>query len=378
VTAHRPIWRVIEQASALSGVQLRRIFALLIPFWAVEVSATVRESQSYEVFDKYLSRAIAEAQLNTSSDLAAFFGVDGALVERSLSFLETIGHVRRSGASASLTELGFCSVHDGVRYVVKEDRQYLYFDAFRSMPMPRSHYSGTEWLDEPRLSMPGQGAFQVISAAAAELRTDAVEALVRRDDREQFNVPRGLHDIKVRSVGTVFLPIYAIDSRPAPLIYSMAIDGVDAYLSRLLRQPLEELFAAEPPLDDMAIWRRYLDGLGFQDVRPTRMSNGVLRAVIPDAAAGTTLKWHKIGSFEHRDRSFLQLWCAGPGVRRRAVLTRVSNMVRAGLARAVDEVENRLSAVAHQLEVNPPTVEELRRHATRYGDEAAVAALNLM
>jgi hypothetical protein len=374
--AHHPVRRTLERVNALAGVRPLRCFPLLLPFSAAEISATVRESQPYEVFDRYLARAVGEAQLRDVPSLAAFFGVDVGLVERGLNFLATIGHLQRDGDTSRLTELGYESLRDGCRYVVKEDRQRLYFDGFHSMPLPRDHYRGSVWRDEPELRLADRTDFQVINSLTA-FRTAALDELLVRPDREEFNVPRELSAPRVLDVRRVWLPVYTVETSSRPLVFSRAIEGVDEYLTGRLDKVLKELFAAEQRGDPVAAARGYLDSRGFQEVTPQVGPNGVLRAALPRDAFPAQVSWYRLGSFEMtRNHFYIQVWCTNEGSRRRAVFERVSNMLRRGAVRDLDRLREHLEQVAAQLEVVAPTAEELRKHAEEHDDAVTLATLS--
>ncbi|MEN3615798.1 hypothetical protein AAH979_40690 [Plantactinospora sp. ZYX-F-223] len=340
----------------------------------MEISATVREAQPYEVFDQYLSRAIAEAELRDAPSLAGFLGVETALVERGLRFLTTIGHLRRDVGTLTLTELGHRSVQEGFRYVEKEDRQRLYLDGFTSTPLPRTHYSGSVWLDEPQLSLPDGTTFHQVTSLAP-FRASAVEELLCRSDREEFNLPSGLTAAKPLEVRQAWLPAYVVECVSSLLVFVKAVDGVDTYLSRVAGPFLRDVVAAETRVDTERVWREWLDGAGFPDVRPQRLANGVLRASLPAGVFGETFAWHRLGSFEVRRWIFLQLWCEDRNARQRAVLERARSIVRAGGARSADELAGRLTELAGQLEVPAPSADHVRRYTEREGDDPWAANL---
>ncbi|BCB81232.1 hypothetical protein GCM10022251_62760 [Phytohabitans flavus] len=375
--AHVPQNRVVERVNALPGVQPLRIFPLLLPVWGVEIKTTIREAQPYEVFDQYLSRAIAEAGLNDLPSLAGFFGVEPALVERGVAFLTTIGHAQRAGEQLTLTDLGHRSVADGCRYVLKEDRQRLYFDGFTGAPMPRTHYTGTVWLDSPELKLNGRTEFHVINSPAP-FRPDSLDQLLRRPDREDFNVPLTLTDAAPLEVTKEWLPVYVVECVQSPLVFIKALDGPDPLLSRVLAPILQDVLAAEVPADAERVWREWLDGTGFHDVSTHRLPNGTLRATLPARLFGDQFGWAKLGSFETRKHTFLQLWCDDAAVRRRAVLVRAGAIVRAGGIRRRDELTARLNELAAQLEVTTPHPHELLVHARAEKDDLLVAALEIM
>jgi hypothetical protein len=361
----------------LPDVRPLRLFPLLLPVWGAEIRATIREAQSYELFDRYLSRAIAEAGVTGPSELADFFGVEPALVERGLRYLDTIGHLARAGDTLRMTDLGYRSVADGCRYVVKEDRQILYFDGFAGRPMTRGHYSGTVWLDEPRLTLKGGTRFHPV-AGAPWFRTDAVGELMARPDRAQFNIPDGLEQATAERVGRAWLPAYVVECVDRLLVFVKAIDGPDPYLGWVVGQYLAEVLADEPRPDDLQIWGEWLAGKGFADVRPARLDNGVLRASLPGQMFGDRIAWPRLGSFESRRLTFMQLWCDDLAVRRRGVLERARAIVRAGGVRDAATLAVRLSELAEQLAVEPPDGEELLKHARDQDDDVATAVLEGM
>lgn len=218
--------------------------------WRVEVSATVVESQPYDVFDRFVSRAIGEAQLTQVASLAAFFGVDRSIVERTVRLLTTIGHAHRDGDAVSLTDLGLRSLRDGCRYVVKKDRRQLYFDGFWSQPMPGRYYSAVTWLDEPALELADHTRFFPL-AAIDGFRVQAVNELLQRPDRGQYHVPEALSDATVRTVDQAWLPMYLLengDSSPY-VAFSNVNEEPDEHLSALCNTvpALADAVAAESP-----------------------------------------------------------------------------------------------------------------------------------
>jgi hypothetical protein len=355
--AHVPIQRILERVNAMPGVQPRRIFPVLLPMWGVEIQAQFWDAQPYEVFDQYLSRAIGSAGLNEPDRLAAFFGVQPALIERALRFLEAVGHVRRESAAVALTDLGRRSVAAGCRYVVKEDRQLLYFDGFTSAPMLKEHYAGGEWLDEPLLRLSGT-QFQPITALA-RLSLSAIDELAARADRDRFNVPGSLTAIEAREIRQAWLPAYILECTAGLMVFVKAIEGPDAYLADLLTPHLWNVLASEPRPDYVAVWQDWLAGKGFHEAVVRTMSNGVLRASLPASAFGEQVRWAQLGSFVTRDSTFLQIWCEEAAARRQAVLARAAAIVSAGRARTPTEVERWLAELAGQLEVEVLSPDEI-------------------
>jgi hypothetical protein len=374
--ARNPIYparRAIERAVATPGARPVRLFELLMPVWCVEISATVRETQPYEVFDGFLTRAVAEAHISDADELATFFGIQRSLVDRALRFLETIGHLHRAGDTVTLTSLGAQSVRDGCRYILKEERQKLYFDSFSSSPLPTSHYSGVTYVAESNL----RGFNPLVSLEP--FRHDSLAALLARPDRRDFNIPDGLRDATARTVRQVWLPAFLIQNAGTPpyLAYTMATQGRDHHIEAL-SAAIAPTLAAANPVDTRGIWRQWLDTEGFPDVTPWGLDNGVLRATLPASAFGAKARFrlHQLGSFETRRTSFLQLWCADTDLRRRAVLDRASQRLASRAIKRAEALRTQLDQFASQLDVEPPTQAELRTYAQQAADELALATLD--
>lgn len=373
--AHVPVRRVLERVAATPGVQPLRVFPVLLPMWAVEIRTVILDAQPYEVFDQYLSRAVATAGIREPARLAAFFGVEAGLIDRAVRYLEAIGHLHGDGREVALTELGHRSVTDGCRYVLKEDRQVVYFDGFTCTPLPKSHYAGTQWCDEPELRLPDRTQFQPVTGSQS-FRVDAIRELAGSPDRERFNLPGTLTEAEPITVRQAWLPAYIVECVSGLLVFIKAVDGPDDHLGKIVSPYLTEVLATEPRADDMRVWRTWLAAKGFPDAEIRRMPNRMLRARLPAAAFGGAVRWAQLGSFEVREQVFLQLWCAEETTRRHAVLARAAAIVAAGALRRRAEVEHRLADLAAQLEVPVPRWGDLCRYAEREDDRALVARLD--
>jgi hypothetical protein len=233
--AHLPLREVIRRVGALPGVRPLRFVPLLLPMWAVDVVATVRQAHSYDVFDHYLSRALAEAGLSGIGELARFFGVEPVLVERTARFLERIGHVRRSPDGLTLTDLGRRSLADSRRYRLSPGRRLtLRFDGGAARPVPWAHATHAVWLAEPALTLPDGTVFAPVPAGA-QLPADAVEQLLARDDVAEFTGPSVPVEVEAAGSRAVWLPVYLVECADEPLVFGWAVDGPDPYLLQVYR-----------------------------------------------------------------------------------------------------------------------------------------------
>ncbi|WP_430790088.1 hypothetical protein [Actinoplanes sp. G11-F43] len=231
--AHLPLREVIRRVGALPEVRPVRFVPLLLPMWAVEVRATVREAHAYDVLDRYLTRALAEAGLSGIAELAGFLGVEPVLVERTARFLEGIGHVRRRAGRLELTVLGRRSVTDGRRYLLSAERRMtLRFDGCRGEPVPFAHATHAVWLAEPVLTLPDGTVFAPVGTPA-ELPGDAVARLLARADLADFTGPAVPVDVAASTPRAVWLPVYLVECEDEPLVFGWAVDGPDPYLLRV-------------------------------------------------------------------------------------------------------------------------------------------------
>ncbi|MEU4690216.1 MarR family winged helix-turn-helix transcriptional regulator [Actinoplanes sp. NPDC023714] len=230
--AHLPLREIERRVGALPGVRPRRIVPLLLPVWAVEVTATVRESQSYDVLDRYLSRAVAEGRLDRTEELAEFLGVEQPMVARVVRHLAGIGHLVRDGDKLSLTDLGRRSVADGRRYQLAAGRRMLLrFDGFTGGPVPYATAIHTVWLTQPALRLTDGTTFHEITEIS-EISDDAVERLLERPDADDFTGPVVPVSATINSVKKQYLPIYLVEcDSEDDLVFGRAMDGPDPYLS---------------------------------------------------------------------------------------------------------------------------------------------------
>lgn len=373
--AQVPVRRVLERVTMLPGIQPLRVFPVLLPMWRVEVRTVILDAQPYEIFDHYVVRAVERAGLREPARLAIFFGVGVALVERTITFLESVGHLRREAAGVVLTDLGRRSVAEGCRYVVKEDRQTLYFDGFTSSPLPRTHYAGTEWCAEPELELADRTRFRPVTTLS-DFQSGALDTLAERADRAQFNLPATLTDIKALAVGTAWLPAYIVECSTGLLVFVKAVEGPDRYLESVVAPFLADVLMSERRADDVEVWRTWLAAKGFAGAELQRRPNGVLRAVLPAYSFQRAFRLAQLGSFETREHTFAQLWCEDVNVRREAVLVRAAAMTKAGAVRSRANVEDRLTDLAQQLEVEAPGWAGLYAHVKAEKDQRLLSQLD--
>lgn len=210
--------RALEDVVFGLGMEPTRFSRLLLPVWEVEVRSTTTDGRPYELIDRYLERGMAEGRLSTVAELARFFALDLALVDRAVRFLVAIEHVSVCDGVLALTELGLRSQRDQVSYrVTREDRRKLYFDGFGSRPLSRRYYDSgaVTFLTGHELTEQRTGPRFLRLAALSGFRRTALAELAAQRDRDYYNLPARIDQPESLGEECVFLPLYvfrAVDS----------------------------------------------------------------------------------------------------------------------------------------------------------------------
>ena len=381
-----PARRAVEHAVTVAGVRPRRLFPVLWPLWQVETTATFYDEQPYDLVDRFLVRAVTEAELTRVDELVAFLGVPEAWARRCLRYLSVIGHIRLDGDLVRMTELGLSSARDGLRYVYQtESRQDILVERFTGRPLPRSHYAGSvevlpSWtVDQGQLA--DRSRFRPLNAPAA-FRRELVEQLVDRPDRTELNLPAQLRHLRVVEDRDGFLPAYVVETVDSGLlVYTAAAADRDAFFEAACREApvVHSVIDAEEPGDPRQIWTEWL--AGPKTIRRgtlRQLSSGIWRATLHEDSFGgaSKLPLTRLGSFELRKHHFLQLWCQDAELRRRAAHERGLGLATTREVRTLVHLESRVAELAVQLEVRAPTVAELRAYGEQHGMHAHVARLD--
>lgn len=378
-----PARRAVEHAVTQPGVRPTRLFPVLWPLWQVEITADIYDEQNYEVLDRFLVRGLWEGGLRRPDELAAFYGLPRSLVDRCLAYLTLIGHIRSDNGAVILTPIGEQSVRADVRYVPKETRQRLLIEPFTSSPLPRGHYEGSLRLlptpEVPEGQITDGSRFRHLFAATS-FRPSIVEDLARRADRIEYNLPKQLRQLQVLSHQDVFLPSYVIEeARGQLLAYSPIAGERDRFLESVCKQVpmLRNLLAAERTEEPRTIWTEWLAN-GPHRGTLQQLANGVWRANLTPDSFGEKPKLPvgRIGSYQLRKSHFIQLWTNNRELRQRALMERALGVSRLPEVRSRDDLTNRTGALADQLELSWPTMDQLRKFAERQGKHLHLAHLD--
>ncbi|MCH7231610.1 hypothetical protein L0U85_12220 [Glycomyces sp. L485] len=383
-----PRERVVDNARHEMGLMPTRIVACLLPLWRIEVEATVTEGRPYELLDRFLEAAIADAGFDTVRELALFLSLDETLVDRVLRFLARTGHLVESGGHYSLTALGRRSVENGKRFeVIKADRRVLYFEALGSQPLTRIYYDSKTVtilgeFDAVRLLGQKSGVrFRRIGVPIGRA-ANALQDLMNRRDRDRFNLPEGIEDLRpLGSDRPAYLPVYLVRAEPSAgparyLAYTQASAGHDPELSEVFEQhpyvrahmeQLETEGLGGGDEQNIAAWAEFKDLGQRPDVRQV---DRTWRVLLPEREftreGGLTIS--QIGQYKVSRNTVFQLWCASAHARTRALLDRAAGYLGAARNPEPDLVEARLHQFARQLEFEPMSLDSLAALAANAGN----------
>ncbi|MFD0689829.1 hypothetical protein [Actinomadura fibrosa] len=377
--------RALEDAASLPGVRPVRLHRIGVPLFAVEIGALVEDRQPYDLLDRFVGRAIAEAGLRTVPDIAGFLGLDEAMVDRVLRFLGGVGHVVvQPDGTLALTRLGLRSVHDDTRYVPKRDRQRLYFDGIVGEPLPAAYYERKVVVWDAAEAR--EQKWHRLMEHACAFRHDSLQRLAARPDRRDFNLPDELSEVTFESLSNAYLPCYVIrtvtPAGPSLLMYSAVPETRDEHLAALSRA-WPALTGTLDAGDSGDVRAEFGGWLADRDIDPSHLQwtdSGTLRLTLPparfaDARADNGRRANgkgaftltQLGSYTAARSHVLQLWCDDPRLRREAVLERATNRVIASRKLSAAEAEAFLTRLCAQLETSPLTLDDLRRYAHRTG-----------
>ncbi len=344
--------RAIDHAQGIPGLAPLRLFAVLYPLWLVETRATQERKRPYEFIEHYLERGIGEGELYTTAELAAFFGLSTALVEKALAFLQTIQHVTYINGIWNLTPRGIRSLEEGEKRVPQTKTQKFYFDGFCGKPLLREHYSkslhivsGTDADEVTRLP---RGGYQFRRLYTRHLWNPAsISKLEKLPNKEEYNLPPESHDLQAVGVMTVYLPMYIIETRrrssqspESSASYYLAYTHVrgrrDAFFERFVNDTpdIKKVLHAEEEVAVGDRWSKWLISQGLAAVRPEQTLSGLWRVVLTPAmlrSANTRLSASDMGKYQLERRGyFLQIWCEDIDLRRQAVLDQALKYIQIG------------------------------------------------
>ena len=336
-----PPARAVEHAALRQGPVPESVHQLLVPVWRVEVEAKVTTAEPYQLIDRFLSRAVAEAGVTTPGDLARFLGLDPALTGQAVAYLTAVGHLRTEHGHLSLTDLGTRSLADDELYTVRiGDRRVVHFDAWTGTPLPEASAERgpagpaplDSWTSPPPLLAPDPFDPRDVASLA--------EPGVHEPRALSWDVEYLLAHVVRTSAGHL---VCTRPHRGAPdPVLSEALDASPGCLSALAEAGAHarRRFAEEAG--------RWLSRRGLADRPPHRDPDDIHRVRLAEQEFAERGDLPALGSVVVlRSGGFFQLWCEDPRARR-AELRRRMDTYRAARPRgdeALRAQEHRLAAL---------------------------------
>lgn len=380
-----PATRAVEHATALPGVHPIRLFPVLWPLWQVETSAEVYDRQDFEVIDHFVLRAIGECAIRDRAELTAFLNLPAGLVDRCLAFLATIQQVKVTGRTVELTPFGTQSLREGVRCVPTTSRLTILIERQSGEPFPRPYYDASvRVLDTPEIEdgqLADRSRFLPVFTTA-QYQPDVLQRLAQDPNRAHFNLPSQLRNLREEGHRDGFLPSYLIETAGGRILaYTNVAEDRDSFLERLTTQTsVEHLIEAKRIRKANEVWKEWLaHSKQYGAGRLEETADG-WRVVLDAAAFGSSPKIPvtRIGSYQFWDNHIIQVWCADPQVRRRALIERSLGIATLPEVTSVAELEARVRDLAGKLRSPVVPLSDLRAHAKRTGDDRRLHRLETL
>jgi phosphoglycerate-specific signal transduction histidine kinase len=170
--------------------------------------------------------------------------------------------------------------------------------------------------------------------------------------------------------------------RPYYLVYTGIRDLRDTYFEAIINNNamIYATLRGEKVWSQQDLWREWLHEKRITGVLPLERSDGTWQISLPVSVfEGPQAKFAttKVGEYDLRNGYLLQIWCDDRGIRRKAVLDRVLQMVK-NQQRSLKKqtVQERLQLLAEQLRTDDVDFEDLRQRALETKMDTTVKVLD--
>jgi hypothetical protein len=300
-------------------------------------------------------------------------------------FLATIQQVTVTGRLVEVTPLGTQSLREGVRCVPTTNRLTILIERQSGEPFPRPYYdANVRVLDTPEIEdgqLADRSRFLPVFTTA-QYRPDVLHRLAQNPNRAQFNLPSQLRNLREEGCRDGFLPSYLIEAAGGQILaYTNVAEDRDPFLERLTTQTsVEHLIEAKRIRKADEVWTEWL--ARSKQYRAGRLEEAAdgWRVVLDAAAFGSSPKIPvtRIGSYQFWDNHIIQVWCADPQVRRRALIERSLGIATLPDVTSVAELGARVRDLAGRLQSPVVSLSDLRAHAERTGDDRRLRTLDTL
>lgn len=334
--------KAIEHVLGRMDIEPVRFFAVFFPLWAVEIEGEQRDSRRYQIIENYVERGILNGGLQSTDELASFFGMETQLVKKVVTFLSAIGHIEDIQGRLRLTRLGVDSLERMEKYVLMETRRQLYFDGILSNPLISNYYDSKSirFLAEDEIPAHSMGIrfFRLLPTSFWNI--DKLYELERRPDKDKYNIPHEVTNIRQRSAPeSIYTPMYIFETRrqgysnPYYVTYTGIKERHDLFFEEIVNNspPLLTSLYAEEEISPSQLWFGRITANGLPTSRLTRLPNGSwqLRLLSSDLQSASESKalLAALGSYWIEKGYFLHIWCNDERIRREAAISQILKRV---------------------------------------------------
>lgn len=385
--------RIIEHIQQKPDLMLVRVFPVYFPIWAVEIEASQKSREKYQLIDKYVERGISQACLHTTRELAAFLGIEQRLVEKAVNLLSGIGHITETNGWLYLTPLGVESLKDQQKYSLLETHRLLYVDRFLAQPLLTKHYDSRNMQFLSDGALPTRHKDQRFQRLYSPKRWDnsILTALERNEKRTQYNIPDEVTDLKLIRHDELYTPVYVFETRKLGqntqelyyLVYTGLQEMQDPFFEQIvnsssdIRAQLQE----EEEKDLAYLWEKYVTERNISVKRLAQQANGSwqLCLLANDLQSSKSQKaFSDIGKFWTQKGYFLHIWCDDEEIRWNAALDQTLDFIERKRQATVSELNDYILLRGNILHIQNLSLSDLLERAREKKREKAVQILKAL
>lgn len=385
--------RIIEHILQKSDLFPTRVFSVYFPIWAVEIEARQKSRGDYWLIDKYIERSILQADLHTTSELAAFLGIERRLVEKAVNLLSAIGHVTETNGRLHLTPLGIESQKDQQRYTLLETHRLLYVDRFLAQPLLADHYDSRNMQFLSNEVLPLRHKDQIFQRLCSLKKWDnsVLAALEKNENKAQYNIPDEVTELKLLAYEECYTPVYIFETRKHTqqnvrqlyyLVYTGLQEMQDLFFEQIVNASHDIQAQLQEKEENLAhLWENYVTKRNISTKRLSQQADGSwqLCLLATDLQSPKAQKaFNAIGKYWTEKEYLLRIWCDDENIRRNAALDQTLDFIERKRQISLDELDEYLLLRANILHVQNQSRSDLLERAREKKRESVLKVLEAL
>jgi len=361
-------YRALDVVQELGLIPVR-LFRVLYPLWRVRLEGQKRIATEFDELEWYLERGLQEAEFRSARELATFFGMESALVQKLIGRARASGHLSGDDEHLSLTELGLASLQERVRYEVQTTSTELYFEALGNQPLSAEH------LKVPILdSLPEKTPFQAFYHFDQRWPEAALTQRLKSPEKQRLNLPDEVQTVQLLNPEPAYLPAYFIEARenkpsssPRLLVFSQVRGLHDTVLEEAVNRDPTVYRALKAKTDSRAeAVRHYFERSGLRKDAWYLNENGPWGAQVmvdgqvflpgsEDENESGRLSLRSVGRY-----TLIYDWCIWVMCDEVEICTQAAEeqllewLQGASLKPAPDELKRKFASLCQRLNIQPP------------------------